>query len=102
MEALARFVPGGFQGQKYPHYFIYKKKLVGQGVSLTLYARPGEGSAWTHAGLDNLWQPDTHVLNAKKLSRPETVTHIRATGIVKSRTRLSLTASCPMDLRWVA
>ena len=66
---------------------------------LTLYARPGEGSTWTHAGLDNLWQPDTHVLNAKKLTRPETVTYIDALGIVVSRTRLSLTTSCPMDLK---
>lgn len=67
---------------------------------MTLYARPGEGSTWTHAGLNNLWQPDTQVLNAKSLSRPETVTHIRATGgEVTSRTRLSLTTSCPMDLK---
>ena len=72
---------------------------LGQGSVLTLYARPSEGPTWTHEGLNNLWQPDTHVLNAKRLSRPETVTHIYATGgIVKSRTRLSMTTSCPMDL----
>lgn len=69
------------------------------GSTLTLYARPGEGSTWTHSGLNNLWQPDTHVLNAKKLSRPETVTHISTKGIVISRTRLSLVTSCPMDLK---
>lgn len=73
--------------------------IKGQGSVLTLYARPGEGSTWTHAGLDNLWQPDTQVLNAKTLSRPETVTHIQALGTVTSRTRLSMTTSCPMDLK---
>ena len=52
-----------------------------QGSVLTLYSRPAEGSVWTHPGLNNLWQPDTYVLNAKKLSRPETVTHIYAKGI---------------------
>ena len=67
--------------------------------TLTLYSRPGDGSAWTHSGLDNLWQPDTQVLNSKKLTRPETVYHLKNIGFVQSRTRLSLTASCPMDLR---
>ena len=73
--------------------------VSGQGSVLTLYSRPAEGSIWTHSGLNNLWQPDTYVLNAKKLSRPETVTHIHAKGRVKSRTRLSLLTSCPMDLQ---
>ena len=49
--------------------------------NLTIYTRPnGE----THRGLQNLWQPDTHVLNAKATGemRPEIVTHIWKRGKV--------------------
>ena len=93
---LTQTLPWPFLSLTLSWFLIFS---LGQGSVLTLYARPSEGPTWTHEGLNNLWQPDTHVLNAKRLSRPETVTHIYATGgIVKSRTRLSMTTSCPMDL----
>ena len=50
--------------------------------NLTIYARP---NGLTHRGLQNLWQPDTHLLNAKKSSEPETVTHIWKRGKVLKR-----------------
>ncbi len=53
----------------------------------------------SHPGLANLWHPDTHILNAKTSHRPETVTKIRSSGDVETRTRLTSTISCPMDLR---
>ena len=53
----------------------------------------------SHPGLANLWQPDTNFLNAKKEDRPEVVTSILSTGIIQTRTRFSITTSCPMDLR---
>ena len=45
----------------------------------------------SHPGLSNLWQPDTHFLNAKKSFRPETVTRINFSGLVETRTRLAIT-----------
>ena len=75
------------------------RPLPRQGNMLTLYERPGEGSVWTHKGLNNLWQPDTQVFNAKIMKRPETVTHIFSTGKVKQRIRLSVVTSCPMNLK---
>ena len=47
--------------------------------NLTIYARP---NGLTHRGLQNLWQPDTHLLNAKRIALPETVTHIWKRGKV--------------------
>ena len=47
--------------------------------NLTIYARP---NGLTHKGLQNLWQPDTHLLNAKATKLPETVTHIWQRGKV--------------------
>ena len=47
--------------------------------NVTIYARP---NGLTHKGLQNLWQPDTHLLNAKKCTEPETVTHIWKRGKV--------------------
>ncbi len=58
-----------------------------------------EGGEMSHPGLTNLWHPDTHVLNAKSSSRPETVTKIRSSGKVETRTRLNVILSCPMNLR---
>jgi gamma-aminobutyric acid receptor subunit beta len=71
--------------------------LPGQGTVLTLYS--GQGTQMSHTGLANLWQPDTHFLNAKKSTRPEVVTRILSVGIVETRTRFAITTSCPMDLR---
>ena len=48
--------------------------------NITIYARP---NGLTHKGLQNLWQPDTHLLNAKKIESPETVTHIWKRGKVR-------------------
>jgi hypothetical protein len=39
------------------------RPLPGQGTKLTLYS--GQSTDISHAGLSNLWQPDTHFLNAK-------------------------------------
>ena len=47
--------------------------------NLTIYERP---NGLTHKGLQNLWQPDTHLLNAKHVENPETVTHIWKRGKV--------------------
>ena len=47
--------------------------------NLTIYTRPDGKS---HRGLQNLWQPDTHILNAKAFQNKETVTHIEQRGIV--------------------
>ena len=47
--------------------------------NVTIYARP---NGLTHKGLQNLWQPDTHILNAKRMAHPETVTHIWKRGKV--------------------
>ena len=63
---------------------------------LTLYSGP-EGMS--HKGLQNLWQPDTHFLNAKSSSKSEVVTWIKNIGMVETRTRYAVTTSCPMDLR---
>ena len=63
---------------------------------LTLYSGP-EGMS--HKGLQNLWQPDTHFLNAKSSSKSEVVTWIKNIGLVETRTRFAVTTSCPMDLR---
>lgn len=71
--------------------------LPGQGTVLQLYS--SQGGEKSHAGLSNLWSPDTQILNAKKFQKPETVTRIRHSGLVETRTRLSVTSSCPMDLR---
>ena len=53
----------------------------------------------SHKGLQNLWQPDTHFLNAKSSSKSEVVTWIKNIGMVETRTRYAVTTSCPMDLR---
>ncbi|TRY68905.1 hypothetical protein TCAL_03794 [Tigriopus californicus] len=71
--------------------------LPGQGTVLQLYS--SQGGEKSHTGLSNLWSPDTQILNAKKFHKPETVTQIRHSGQVKTRTRWSVTSSCPMDLR---
>ena len=63
--------------------------------NLTIYTSP---SGRSHRGLENLWQPDTQILNSKSTEITETVTHIENKGVVISRTRLSVTATCPMDL----
>ncbi len=73
------------------------RPLQGQGSMLMLYS--SEGGEMSHPGLANLWHPDTHVLNAKRSHRPETVTKIRSSGVVETRTRLAVVLSCPMDLR---
>ena len=52
--------------------------LPGQN-SLTLFQTP---QGVSHPGLKNLWQPDTHVLNARTSSTLETVTHIWPAGQV--------------------
>ena len=70
--------------------------LPRQGSVLTLYSGP-EGMS--HKGLQNLWQPDTHFLNAKSSSKSEVVTWIKNIGLVETRTRFAVTTSCPMDLR---
>jgi len=64
---------------------------------LTLYT--SEGGEMSHPGLANLWHPDTHVLNSKESHRPEVVSKIHSSGTVETRTRLTVTLSCPMDLR---
>ena len=74
------------------------RPLPGQGSSLQLYESQG-GASRSHAGLANLWRPDTHVVNAKSAHRPETVTTIRSSGLVRTRTRLVAVIACPMDLR---
>ncbi len=71
--------------------------LPGQGTVLTLYS--GQNTETSHPGLANLWQPDTHFLNAKRSAKPEVVTRILSVGIVETRTRFAITTSCPMDLR---
>ena len=78
--------------------FLRNPYFLGQGSVLTLYARPSEGSTWTHEGLNNLWQPDTHVLNAKKLTRPETVTNIYAAGADVHRSDINLKVCLTFDL----
>ena len=70
--------------------------LPRQGSVLTLYSGP-EGDS--HEGLRNLWQPDTHFLNAKESSKLEVVTWIKNIGVVETRTRYRIATSCPMDLR---
>ena len=40
------------------------------------------GNVLSHPGLANLWQPDTHLLNAKSIAKPETITHISMMGKV--------------------
>ena len=59
------------------HRCIFDSK-TGQ-HNITIYARP---NGLTHKGLQNLWQPDTNLLNAKKVENPETVTHIWKRGKV--------------------
>jgi hypothetical protein len=44
------------------------------------------GNVLSHPGLANLWQPDTHLLNGKKVSKPETITHIYSFGKVNTVT----------------
>ena len=50
-------------------------------TTLTIYTRPNGKS---HKGLQNMWQPDTHILNAKSSNTTEIVTHITNRGMVSS------------------
>ena len=55
--------------------------------NLTIYTSPKGKS---HRGLENLWQPDTQILNSKSSEETETVTHIEYDGTVCVRGRNSL------------
>ena len=50
-------------------------------TTLTIYTRPNGKS---HKGLQNMWQPDTHILNAKSSNTTEIVTHMTNRGMVSS------------------
>ena len=64
--------------QKWSDYRCKFEPLNGQ-ENLTIYTR---SNGLTHKGLQNLWQPDTHILNAKATNISETVTHILQRGMV--------------------
>ena len=64
--------------QKWTDYRCKFNSVTGQN-NLTIYSRP---NGLSHRGLQNLWQPDTHLLNAKTTELPETVTHIWKRGAV--------------------
>uniref|UniRef100_A0A914CP80 Uncharacterized protein n=1 Tax=Acrobeloides nanus TaxID=290746 RepID=A0A914CP80_9BILA len=54
--------------------------------------------------MNNIWQPDTFFANEKKSSfhtvtTPNSVVYLNADGQVTSEQRLSVTASCPMNLQ---
>ena len=49
--------------------------------NLTIYTRSNGKS---HRGLENLWQPDTQILNSKSTEITESVTHIENNGMVTS------------------
>ena len=57
--------------------------LPRQGSVLTLYSGP-EGKM-SHKGLQNLWQPDTHFLNAKSASKGgfQSIYDVRTEGRVQ-------------------
>ena len=50
-------------------------------TNLTIYTSTNGKS---HRGLENLWQPDTQILNSKLSKITETVTHIKNNGMVSS------------------
>ena len=52
--------------------------------NLTNERKMSSGNVLSHPGLANLWQPDSHLLNGKKISRPETITHISSMGKVSN------------------
>ena len=65
-------------------------------TTLTIYTRPNGKS---HKGLQNMWQPDTHILNAKSSNTTEIVTHITNRGMVSSfNNGISRTISSENDL----
>jgi hypothetical protein len=51
-------------------------------TNLTIYIKPNGRS---HRGLQNLCQPDTHILNSKASNITETVTHIQQRGMVSTK-----------------
>ena len=75
------------------HRCIFDSK-TGQ-HNVTIYARP---NGLTHRGLQNLWQPDTHLLNSKRTALPETVTHIWKRGKVLINSTYILTYSINMNV----